>query len=197
MGAIMILQRFKDRVYQIIKDPFASRELFSFFDPDLQLKVRWIHQFGPKYVQVTGRALDIEIQGKGFFVIQQPDGQMAYTRKGCFRKNSKGYLEDNQGGLLVPEVMIPLEAHSVQINPSGRVSYICSKYKIPKEVGQIKLVDFCNPSGLRSIGHNLYRSSLESGPPYRCVLGTLVQGQLRSIIADSVLMELHRLYQHQ
>src|SRR5690348_17380249 len=33
----------------------------------------------------TDNPLDVAIQGRGFFVIQQPDGSVAYTRAGSFQ----------------------------------------------------------------------------------------------------------------
>src|SRR3954469_23815700 len=40
----------------------------------------------------TNNALDVAIEGRGFFEIQMPDGSRAYTRDGSFKTNSQGQL---------------------------------------------------------------------------------------------------------
>src|ERR1700710_3185246 len=40
----------------------------------------------------TGNALDVAIQGSGFFQIQQPDGTIAYTRDGTFTLSAEGQV---------------------------------------------------------------------------------------------------------
>jgi flagellar hook protein FlgE len=45
-------------------------------------------------VQSTGRALDAMIQGRGFFVAKDSQGQMNYTRVGIFSVDKNGYVTD-------------------------------------------------------------------------------------------------------
>src|SRR5262245_33797748 len=45
----------------------------------------------------TGNSLDIAIQGRGFFQILMPDGQLAYTRDGSFQMNSQGQMVTSSG----------------------------------------------------------------------------------------------------
>nr|WP_326126233.1 flagellar hook-basal body protein [uncultured Oscillibacter sp.] len=40
----------------------------------------------------TGLSLDFAINGDGFFAVQDPDGEIAYTRMGNFSLNDEGYL---------------------------------------------------------------------------------------------------------
>lgn len=40
----------------------------------------------------TGLPLDFAINGDGFFAVQDPDGEIAYTRMGNFSLNDEGYL---------------------------------------------------------------------------------------------------------
>jgi len=48
----------------------------------------------------TGRSLDMALTGGGFFVVQEGNGQMSYTRNGAFSMDSNGYIVSNTGGYL-------------------------------------------------------------------------------------------------
>src|SRR5512132_1778710 len=40
--------------------------------------------------ETTNRPLDVAIEGEGFFQVQQPNGQMGYTRDGSFEVSDTG-----------------------------------------------------------------------------------------------------------
>lgn len=44
----------------------------------------------------TGNPLDLTIEGAGFFQIQLPTGEVAYTRSGAFHLDSTGVIVDAQ-----------------------------------------------------------------------------------------------------
>ncbi|MGY2572209.1 flagellar hook protein FlgE [Vibrio sp. C8] len=48
----------------------------------------------------TGRSLDMALTGGGFFVIQEGNGQMSYSRNGAFSMDANGYIVSNTGGNL-------------------------------------------------------------------------------------------------
>ncbi len=48
----------------------------------------------------TGRSLDMALTGGGFFVVQEGNGQMSYTRNGAFAMDANGYIVSNTGGYL-------------------------------------------------------------------------------------------------
>ena len=49
-------------------------------------------------ITTTGRDLDVAINGDGFFKVQMPNGDPAYTRDGSLFTNSDGYLFTNYVG---------------------------------------------------------------------------------------------------
>ncbi len=51
-------------------------------------------------IELTGRDLDVAIDGNGFFVVQDNAGAKFYTRAGNFKASTEGYLV-TQGGLRV------------------------------------------------------------------------------------------------
>lgn len=56
--------------------------------------------FGQGAIRATGNALDLSIEGAGFFQVQstpQADAEIAYTRAGTFNMNNAGYIVNAAG----------------------------------------------------------------------------------------------------
>ncbi len=70
----------------------------------------------------TSNALDMVIQGHGFFQIRQANGQMAYTRNGNFHLNRDGNIVTSDGDLLDPQITIPQDQTGITIGSDGTVS---------------------------------------------------------------------------
>ena len=135
------------------------------------------------YAQETGNDLDIMIQNDGFFQITMPDGTIAYTRDGSFKKDETGRIVTSDGYVLEPAITIPEDATSLTISPDGRVSVTIPGQNDPDEIGQIELARFINPAGLQALGQNLYVETAASGEavisnPGTDGAGTLVQRYL-------------------
>jgi flagellar basal-body rod protein FlgG len=134
----------------------------------------------------TENALDLSIQGRGFFEIQQPDGSLAYTRNGQFTLNDQGNIvTPGAGFVLQPVITLPQDAQQVTISQDGEVSAQLRGQATPQVLGQLNLADFINPVGLQPIGQNLYVETAVSGAPVQGVpglegLGTLSQGTLET-----------------
>ena len=133
----------------------------------------------------TDNALDIAIDGSGFFQILNPDGTLSYTRAGTFGKSAEGLLTTASGYILQPEIEIPEGVTSINISSDGIVSVQVPGQVDAEEVGQLQLADFANPTGLQPIGQNLLIETPASGPPivenpFTNGFGKLVQGALES-----------------
>lgn len=77
-------------------------------------------------IMSTSRDLDMAIRGEGWFVIQSPDGQTAYTRKGDFSVNSAGLLTTGAGHLVLGEggpISIP-PYESIQVGVDGSITVV-------------------------------------------------------------------------
>src|SRR5690606_20708289 len=70
----------------------------------------------------TDHPFDIVIEGDGFFQILLPDGTVAYTRDGAFKKDGNGRIVTSDGFFLEPEIVIPEDAVQVAIGADGTVS---------------------------------------------------------------------------
>jgi flagellar basal-body rod protein FlgG len=133
----------------------------------------------------TSNALDVAVQGRGFFQILMPDGTFGYTRDGSFQVNAQGELVTSSGYQVQPGITIPSGAQSVSIGADGVITVLLPGQSAPTQVGSLQLVDFVNPAGLQPRGENLLLESAASGPAQASTpglngLGTLVQGSLES-----------------
>jgi flagellar basal-body rod protein FlgG len=133
----------------------------------------------------TNNTFDAAIQGKGFFQILKPNGDIAYTRNGEFQVNSTGQLVNSAGYRVQPDIIIPENSLSVTIGSDGVVSVTQPGNPAPAQVGVIQIADFVNPAGLQSIGGNLLVETGASGAPVvgspdTNNLGSLIQGSIES-----------------
>lgn len=126
-------------------------------------------------MQQTGNPLDLMIQGDGFFQISTPDGTIAYTRDGNFKRDNEGNLVTSNGYMLEPAITIPEDATEINIAEEGTVTYVTKTDNAIQEAGKIDLVRFVNPSGLSAIGNNLFQETDASGNPFDDGVGTIAQ----------------------
>ena len=134
-------------------------------------------------VRMTGNALDVTIEGDGFFPIQLPSGEVAYTRNGAFQRDAEGRMVTTEGYPLASEISIPIEAQTVTIAPDGTVSATVPGDPAPQVLGQIEIASFANPAGLEPLGKTLFRESAASGAvvlgaPGTGGAGSLMQGAI-------------------
>ncbi|MFQ5784696.1 MAG: flagellar basal-body rod protein FlgG [Alphaproteobacteria bacterium] len=139
----------------------------------------------------TSNTLDLAIQGKGFFHIQLPNGDDAYTRAGTFQLSAQGQIVTQDGFVVAPSITIPSGATDVSINENGEVEVKLDGQVAPQNVGQIELATFPNEPGLEAIGDNLLLETPASGTattgtPGATGFGTLQQGFLEISNVDAV-----------
>jgi flagellar basal-body rod protein FlgG len=186
-GYKMRRAQFQDLMYQNLVQPGASAGQQTVVPTGLQigLGTRAASNeiiFTQGNFASTGNQFDVVIQGRGFFQIRRPSGDLAYTRSGSFHVNKEGGLVTQDGDLLEPQITIPQDAQTVTIAPDGTVSYSQSGQTSAQLAGQIQLANFANPAGLNSEGRNLYTATDASGDPIagnpggQEGLGTLLQG---------------------
>jgi flagellar basal-body rod protein FlgG len=153
----------------------------------------------------TGNAMDVAINGRGFFQILKPDGELAYTRDGTFQLNDQGEMVTSSGYVVQPGITIPDGAQSVTVGSDGVVSVKLAGQTTPSQVGSLEVTDFVNPVGLQPIGENLYIETAASGPaqsgtPGLNGLGSINQGALEgsnvNVVSELVnMIETQRAYE--
>lgn len=177
---------FEDLLYQNMRQPGAQNNVQDRLPSGMQIgsgvravATERLHSQGG--LEQTENSRDLAINGKGFFQVLQPDGNTAYTRDGSFQLNENGQMVTANGYPLVPAIFIPPNALSVSIGEDGTVSVREPGNPEDNTVGRISVASFVNPTGLESIGGNLYLETGSSGAPNQSVpgqdgTGTLFQG---------------------
>ena len=132
---------------------------------------------------MTGNSFDVAISGKGYFMVEMPSGETAFTRAGSFQVGPTGDIVTVDGYIVQPGSTIPPDAQSVTINANGEVFADIAGQVVQQKVGQFELANFANEAGLRAIGDNLLLETQASGKPAVGVpgsrgLGPLKQGAL-------------------
>jgi flagellar basal-body rod protein FlgG len=162
---------FQDLLYRNLRRPGATSSSIGTIVPSgIQIgagvktaSVNRLHEQGS--MEVTNNNLDLAINGRGFFQIQRPDGETAYTRAGSFQLNPDGDIVTGDGYLVEPNITVPEDAIDISVNENGEVFVKLDGQIEPQNVGQLQLVSFANPAGLEAIGQNLLLETPASGDP--------------------------------
>ncbi len=141
--------------------------------------------------QATGNRYDLAIDGRGYFQVSMPSGEVAYTRAGNFSVNNEGQLVTEDGYLIEPAITIPQDAVDVAVSKTGQVQVIVDGDPQPQVVGQLELATFFNEAGLEALGDNLLMETAASGPaatgaPGEVGFGALLQGYTEASNVDAV-----------
>jgi flagellar basal-body rod protein FlgG len=126
----------------------------------------------------TENELDVAIEGAGFFQIELPNGNIAYTREGAFKLSSAGTIVNSNGYTVLPALTIPEGANRVNISDTGVVSAVLAGESESTEIGTMELAIFVNSGGLASAGNNLLLETNASGAPAIGAPGDDGYGQL-------------------
>jgi flagellar basal-body rod protein FlgG len=183
--------QFQDLLYQNLIAPGAAAGTQTVVPTGLQLGLGSRPSsneviFTQGNFQLTENPLDLVIQGRGFFQVRRPSGELAYSRAGNFHLDRDGNLVTADGDPLEPQITIPPEVQSISIAQDGTVSYVLPGQAAAQLAGQIQLANFVNPAGLNSIGRNLFIPTDASGEPTvgnpggQEGLGTLQQGYVEA-----------------
>jgi len=127
----------------------------------------------------TENQLDMAIDGRGYFVVNRPDGSRAYTRAGTFQLSSTGQIVTLDGYELDPGINVPQNTRKVEVSEQGIVSAFVGKDPNPVELGQITMATFVNDAGMKPIGNNLLESTSASGEAATIVPGDQGAGIIR------------------
>lgn len=201
---------FEDLLYQNVRQVGASTSQDTTAPTGLSLGtgVRVVateKNYTQGNLNTTGNALDMAINGRGFFQVLLPDGTMGYTRDGDFEVNAQGELVTSSGYRVQPGITIPPNTQSITISKDGIVSVQLAGESTPSQVGSVQLVDFINPSGLQPRGENMVVESAASGTaqpgtPGLNGLGFIEQGTLEgsnvNVVEELVnMIETQRAYE--
>ena len=133
----------------------------------------------------TDNALDLAIDGQGFFQVLLPDNRLGYTRNGSFSRNAEGTLTTASGYVVQPEIVLLAGATQINVSQDGIVTALVAGAVAPQELGQITVANFSNPRGLQPVGESFMVETNSSGAPVVTAplaegAGKLLQGSLEA-----------------
>lgn len=161
---------FEDLLYQTIRQPGAQSSEQTQVPSGLQIgtgvkPVATERIFTQGNLQQTSNSKDVAIQGNGFFQVLMPDGTTSYSRDGSFQADANGQLVTSSGYAVQPGITIPADTQTLTIARDGTVSVTQAGSSASVTIGTLQLAMFINPSGLQSLGENLYAETASSGTP--------------------------------
>jgi flagellar basal-body rod protein FlgG len=194
--------QFEDLLYQTVQQPGTVDGSGASTTQEIQVGrgtrlsgVQRVELQGP--LEQTGRPMDFAIEGDGFFQVQMPGGELAYTRDGSFTISDQGTLVTNGGYTVVPGITLPSDAMDLSVSRTGVVTVRTPGSSDQVEVGRIELARFPNAAGLRAMGENLLQETQASGSPqtgfpqengYGQVLQGSLEGSNVEIVTEMVDM---------
>jgi flagellar basal-body rod protein FlgG len=175
---------FVDLLYQHLRRPGGTSATGIQFPTPLQVglgvnPISTTKLFTQGNFVATDQPLDMVIEGDGFFKITLPDGTTAYSRDGSFKLDANGNVVTNDGMFLDPQITVPDNAQQLTVSPDGTLTATLPGQAQATQLGQITLVRFVNPQGLKSIGTNLYLETDSSGAPLEDTPGQNGLGDIR------------------
>ncbi len=146
--------------------------------PDTTVRLVTAHEQGP--LTRTERALDLAIQGDGFFVVETEDGER-YTRAGSFVVTPEGHLATIDGNKVSGAAAIP--PGEIEVSREGNISVN------GVDAGQIGVVTFEDATRLEKTGSGLFAapddmSSSEMPEEERFILSGFLENSNVEVITE-------------
>jgi flagellar basal body rod protein FlgG len=145
----------------------------------------------------TGNDLDFAIQGSGFFAVQQPNGQMAYTRDGEFHLSPDKTIVSSSGLPVQGDngpITLKSGSGTIGINSEGMIT------QNDQPIAKLVTYDFADPSKLRRVGDALFSPGDSGASPTKIdhpkVLNNYVEGSNVTSMNEMVsLVSVSRAYE--
>jgi len=183
----LISGSFKDLLIQRLHDPNGANAKGSVGPLGTGAHIDRVHtSFEQGGLEQTDRALDLALDGDGFFTIAAPQGQR-YTRDGSFAVSGDGYLVTSEGWYVQGENgRIQTGGDDFAVDGSGNITNAAGE-----TLAKLRIVSFDDLSGLRKEGGNLYENA-SAGPERATPQTKVIQGWLEGSNVD-VTTEITRL----
>ncbi|MGB9779581.1 MAG: flagellar basal-body rod protein FlgG [Caldanaerobacter sp.] len=150
-----------------------------------------VKDFSEGNLYQTNNALDLALDGPGFFAVLGPDDKVYYTRDGSFKLSPDGntlMLVTADGYPVLDDSNNPIvfdgNVNDITVSPLG-VIQVKNPDGTTYEVATLGIYNFTNPQGLLSVGNNLYEATEASGQPgtrddFEGRMGKVMQGFLET-----------------
>lgn len=161
------------------------------------------HDFAQGPTEQTNNPLDVAIDGRGFLVVQTPQGER-YTRNGSLQINAQGQLVTLGGnpvmGTSGPIVFQPGD-QNINISQDGQVTVREGNNTTVDSVrGKLRIASFDQPQRLQKDGLNLYSAPNGTTPTVdltnRVRQGVVEKSNVSAVAEMSRMIEVMRTYQN-
>jgi flagellar basal-body rod protein FlgG len=116
-------------------------------------------------IRISGRDLDIAIDGAGYIPVVSENGEIQYTRDGSLTRSEGGFLTTTDGWMVGDGIKVPANSYKLEIKSNGDVYNYDNAGSLPEKIGTIPIVQFDCPEELEQ-GHNNKMVATEtSGAP--------------------------------
>ena len=188
---MLIYEEKRPPFQQISLNGSVTRDLNPFQGSDPAVSYVQVTQSRTDYAQgsliKTDNPLDVAIEGKGFFVINTPNGER-YTRNGNFHLDGLGQLVDQKGNMIMTRsdepILIPFGTKQISINQDGSIFGGTEIDQDP--LGQLKIVNFNNLHALTKEGEGFYKISDSSVKEILVNDAKVLQGFTESSNANAI-----------
>lgn len=178
---------------EMADDPARSREKPN--DIRFVQDITVVRDFSPGAIRRTEAPFDLALEGAGFFAVQGPGGQPAYTRDGSFNLAADGTMVTRDG-----RAVLNAEGQPIVVDPQGERPAIDGQGVIRingAEVARVQIVAFADPENLGKIGDNLWEARGQATTPFEGVVtqGALEGSNVRAVVELTRIMEISRAYE--
>ena len=145
-------------------------------------------------IEQTGAPLDLAIAGKGYFVVQTPNGDR-YTRNGHFKLDEQGRVVTGDGYALMSDggpIALQPQDGELRVARDGTLSTDTQR------LGKLRVVSFDDERGLKKIGASLYDADGQTpaaAPNVRISQGMIERSNVEPVIEISRMIDVLRAYQ--
>lgn len=144
-------------------------------------------------LQSTGATYDLALRGKGFFVVQTPNGER-YTRNGHFTLDPAGQIVDDAGNPLLGDggaITIATDDGDVHIGADGTLSAKNG------QLAKLRIAAFADEASLKKEGQNLFSAAAapQAATDFKIDQGMLEGSNVQPVVEISRMVEVMRAYQ--
>jgi flagellar basal-body rod protein FlgF len=144
-------------------------------------------------MRITGATYDLALHGKGFFVVQTPNGER-YTRNGHFSLDTAGQIVDDAGDPLQGDggaVTINTDDGDIHIGTDGTLSGKNG------QIAKLRVAGFANEAALAKEGGSLFSTTQTPTTATNAEIrqGSLEESNVQPVVEISKMVEVMRAYQ--
>jgi len=176
---------FKDALYTTIENPDGPTLEANLVGGNGVITAATSTNYDQGAIEDTDQMYDLAIIGEGFFVVENHNGEIRYTRNGSFGLSNEGdqvFLVTGAGQYVLDDtgnrIALPV-GENVNIGYGGIIRNLDGDV-----LGNIAVVNFTNPVGLDAMGDTSFMQTEVSGEPFNIVDAQIRQGAVEKSNVD-------------